>query len=144
MTEVFVVTKGKYSDYSVYGIFVDKNVAEEYAHQLSDKYDTARVEVRPILTKANLHAPIGFRGYHVVMDENGDSTVQREEIRENFETFGYPQVDYKNGEFFHTGLYELCVMTDKGESGAVKIANERRIQLIQQGIWPKKGEVVPE
>ena len=39
MNTVYLVTKGSYSDYSVYGVFTDKALAEEYAAQISDRYN---------------------------------------------------------------------------------------------------------
>jgi len=31
------------------------------------------------------------------------------------------------------------INTDKGAEGAIKIANERRIRMIAENKWPKKG-----
>jgi hypothetical protein len=54
----------------------------------------------------------------------------------------YPVHEFIDGELVETGRYTFYVVTDKGEEGALKIANERRIQLIAANEWPVKGTVV--
>ena len=144
MKEVYLVTKGQYSDYSVYGVFADKTIAEEYAAQISDRWDTAHVSTRPIYDSTNLEAPIGFRGYKVLMDRDGNSEVNIDRVTCADET----ETDYAESEwngtcnYALTGQYNFYVLTDKGEQGAVKIANERRIRMIAENKWPVAGEKV--
>ena len=145
MKEVYLVTRGRYSDYSVYGVFADKDLATEYAEQLTSRWDDARVEPRPLHTSVDdLMAPIGFRAYEVNMDQDGNSHYHRDEITDEYkDRDGYEELDWanNNGTYTKTGRYVFYIVTDKGEEGAIKIANERRIQMIANGTWPKKGDV---
>ena len=148
MKEVYLVTKGSYSDYSVYGVFADKDLATEYAEQLTDRWNDARVETRPLRTSvADLKAPIGFRAFEITMDRDGNSEHHREEIcahhmdRDGYEETGWER---KNDKYLKTGRYHFFVLTDKGVDGAIKIANERRIRMIEGGTWPKQGDVYAE
>lgn len=58
MKEIYLVTQGSHSDYEIRDEFVDKDLATEYAVQISATYDVARVETRPInvekVTQLNL------------------------------------------------------------------------------------------
>ena len=44
MAQVFIVTSGSYSDYSIESVFSDKEVAKKYASLKTNHWDTARVE----------------------------------------------------------------------------------------------------
>lgn len=149
MNTVYLVTKGSYSDYSVYGVFTDKALAKEYAAQISDRYDTGSVSERKIMTQSDLTVPHGFRGYDILMDRDGNSeSIDSAQVVEmENATDGYPDVDTveKNGTYVHvyTGKYNFYVLTDKGEQGAVKIANERRIRMIAENKWPLEGNYEP-
>ena len=145
MKEVYLVTKGKYSDYSVHGVFIDKAIAEEYAAQITDMWSVAQVSTRPIYDSTNLTAPIGFRGYNVLMDRHGNS-----EVSPDLATYDDPlKKDYaesemvcdnnRQGKYVMTGQYNFYVLTDKGEEAAIKIANERRVRMIAENKFPVYG-----
>lgn len=144
--EVYIVTKGDYSDYSIYGVFLDKELAEEFAAQISNDSDSGYVRTDKI--KKELSFPKGFRGYRVEMDIEGNSTVYLEEMRENLENNSYEEIGFTNypvdESWTKTGIYNFYVLTDKGKEGAIKIANERRIQMIAENRFPIKGEVVKD
>jgi len=151
MKEIYLVTQGSYSDYGVRGVFADKDLATEYAAQISNKYETARVDTRQIMTE--LIAPIGYRGYTVTMDIDGDTDqVENDEVGELNVDNSYPDmefcqigrtapedVDHLHRGYITTGKYKFIINTDKGAEGAIKIANERRIRMIAENKWPKKG-----
>lgn len=42
--KVYVITKGSYSDYSIYGVSLDKQKAEVLRKYFSDKYDEGMIE----------------------------------------------------------------------------------------------------
>ena len=42
--KVYVITKGEYSDYSIYGVAIDKAEAEQMREYFSDEYDEANIE----------------------------------------------------------------------------------------------------
>lgn len=143
-TPVYLVTKGSYSDYSVYGIFADKELAEEYAAQISDRWDTAHVSPRTLMTSSDLPSPPGFRAYNIVMDRDGNTQkVQSESCANEGDWYSLYDVEFENKKIKHvyTGRVNFVIKTDKGEEGAIKIANERRIRLIAENEWPEKGKV---
>jgi hypothetical protein len=147
MNEVYLVTRGRYSDYSVYGVFADKSLAEEYAQQISNSYDTAKVETRSIIT--NLIAPVGHRAYDLIMDIDGNtSEIENEEVYDDSSDRSYPELDFvyeRNdvpSHYIQSGKYIFYVVTDKGQEGAIKIANERRVRMIAENTWPEKGKIV--
>jgi hypothetical protein len=147
MNEIYLVTQGNYSDYGVRGVFADKNLATEYAAQISSTYDVALVETRPIMTE--LIAPIGYRGYEVKMDVEGNTDeVENNPVGRDTDESSYADCDFVldspdiwtgNGKYITTGHYNFFICTDKGAEGAIKIANERRIRMIAENKWPKKG-----
>ena len=144
MKEVYLVTKGKYSDYSVHGVFIDKAIAEEYAAQISDRWDTAHVSPRPVYDRSDL-APFGFRGYNVLMDRNGNSEVYADRVIYDEEiNADYAEADFVCGDngkckYQMTGQYNFYVLTDKGEEAAIKIANERLVRMIAENKFPVYG-----
>ena len=144
MKEIYLVTQGSYSDYGVRGVFEDKDLATEYAAQISNKYEAARVDTRQIMTE--LIAPIGYRGYTVTMDIDGNTDeVENDEVGDLNVDNSYPDMEFDllgDGDahgYITTGKYKFIINTDKGTEGAIKIANERRIRMIAENKWPKKG-----
>jgi hypothetical protein len=149
MNEVYLVTRGRYSDYSVHGVFADKSLAEEYAQQISNSYNTAKVETRPIIT--NLIVPVGHRAYDLIMDIDGNaSDIENEEVYDDLLDRSQPELDFVTeryeipSHYIQTGRYRFYVVTDKGQEGAIKIANERRVRMIAENTWPEKGDVVQD
>lgn len=147
-TEVYIVTKGEYSDYGIEGVFLDRVLADEFAAQ--------RHASVSVWTIGELDVPMGHRHYRVTMDEEG-----------NTEQFGVDEIavdegrekdefDYEGDEdgpkskwgycerWIYTGYRRFYITTDMGEEGAIKIANERRVQLIAANQWPRNGQVVEE
>ena len=154
MKEIYLVTQGNYSDYGVRGVFADKDLATEYAAQITTKYEAARVDTRQIMTE--LIAPIGYRGYTVTMDIDGNTDeVESDEVGDLNVDNSYIDMEFgltgrtvlEDGVlrdthgYITTGKYKFIINTDKGAEGAIKIANERRIRMIAENLWPKKGLV---
>jgi hypothetical protein len=147
MSEIYLVTQGNYSDYGVRGVFTDKDLATEYAAQISTKYEAARVNTWQIMTE--LIAPIGYRGYSIKMDVDGNTDeVENDEVGRDTDENSYSDCDFVldspdkwtgNGKYITTGQYNFFICTDKGAEGAIKIANERRIRMIAENKWPRKG-----
>jgi len=148
MKEIYLVTQGNYSDYGVRGVFADKDLATEYAAQISTKYEAARVVTWQIMTE--LIAPIGYRGYSIKMDVDGNTDeVENDEVGRTTDENSYADIDFVldspgDGKYITTGYYNFFICTDKGAEGAIKIANERRIRMISENKWPKKGLTLEE
>jgi hypothetical protein len=137
MKMIYVVTKGEYSDYGIIGVFEDKDVAAEFAAQMCGEVEDYKVK-----TNSDMVLPPNFRRYEIYMCEDG-STL-RVSIREC--DMGSDYADTKvvinpslSFYYVYTGGYVFFVDTNKGETGAIKIANERRVQMIANGKWPQKG-----
>lgn len=148
MNKVFLVVKGQYSDYTVRGVFADKVLADEYAAQISDRWDNGRVSEYEIMTTTDLRHPIGFRGYCVVMDRDGNAVEVSiddvpDDAADSYAGFACTNTEKIDGKYItmYTGEYTFEILTDKGSDGAVKIANERRIQMIVNNKWPVPGEI---
>ncbi len=143
--EVYIVTKGEYSDYGILGAFLDRAVADEFAAQ-------RRAEVE-VWSLGALDLPQGHRRYCVIMDAEGntdqygvdevpsDDTVEDESFYECDESGPKNQWGMYT-RYLYTGLRRMYVTTDMGAQGAVKIANERRIQLLALNRWPEAGKIV--
>lgn len=152
MKEVYIVTKGDYSDYTICQVFDDKELADEFAAQIRGD-----VEVYDISNE--LKYAKGLRGYCVFMRKNGD-VIRTEtiEINDYNKDCVYPAQKPLNlssiasctGSFSAAKLlsntwvnpFELSsygcfyVYTDMGEKGAIKVANERRSMMIANNKWP--------
>jgi len=136
--EIYLVTQGNYSDYGVRGVFTDKDLATEYAAQITTKYETARVDTQQIMTE--LIAPIGYRGYTVSMDIDGNTDeVESDKVGDLNVDNSYADMEFGLHGYITTGKYTFIINTDKGAEGAIKIANERRIRMIAENLWAKKG-----
>ncbi len=140
---VFVVTSGIYSDYHIDGIFSNEGLAKEFVEQKSGLED---VNIRE-WELDRLDFPEGTRYYWVVMDADGKA-----ELNVNYGIYNHDNaVDHNETEYiqtlqgyigYYTGRRIFCIQTTKGEKAAIKIANERRLQLIAGNKWPVKGEKV--
>ncbi len=76
---IYIVTKGAYSDYGIYGVFEDGAIAKEYCNQISGTadYDKAYIEEHEVMDSSNLIIKAGFEMYSIIMEENGDSRGER-------------------------------------------------------------------
>jgi hypothetical protein len=147
-TEVYIIVSGEYSDYRIDAVFLDKTAAEEYVAQNPD----ASIETRQIGCDM---LPEGTRVYRVRMDENGDTAddgmggvevvgADRRLSEDSFES-DYPRDEYGRydcSKYVYSGVRRFYVTTKHGEQGALKIANERRRQLVAENQWPAKGSEV--
>ena len=121
--KIFLVTDGEYSDYHVKGAFSTKEKAEEAIIL----YSAGNIEEREI-DEFPPH-PKGMLPYCVQMDIDGNSLVKRK----NSQGFEFYEKDkwrpYGNN-------VDVCFyMWAKDEQHAVKIANERRTELIATNEW---------
>lgn len=138
---VYIVTEGSYSDYHIIGVFEDEDLAKEYARQ-----NRADVEEHIVKTDTDLELPRGYLKYEVHMRKNGDVISVTGTIpfcTDDCDNVDFSTSSYKKSSYvFKTGTRRFYVSTDMGEEGAIKIANERRIQLIAENKWPIHGEKI--
>jgi len=143
---IFMVTTGSYSDYSVVGVCSTMEKAEELKKLTAADNDIEEI----ILDKFPDH-PTGHYWYQVTMDGRGNTTrVSTEDCisinnKTNHEEWGpygggchCPICCHHLGNNqFPLSLNESMIfnMWAKNEEHAIKIANERRIRLIETNSW---------
>lgn len=139
---VWVIEQGSYSDYRVVGIYSTRENAQEIADIINreDPYDKAEVgewEVDPLISELRA----GWRPFHLVMLADGTVENVRDEERNS----------YNIGNGTHLWLWERTkapaykgkgipdalngTVWAKDREHAIKIANERRVQMIASGEW---------
>ena len=118
--EVYVVTRGWYSDYSIEAVFS----SEKKAQLLVNILDDARIETYEI---DSVEIKEGHRCYIVRMKKDGtvvdvyQSRTSIDDIAVSFD--------------LHKNLWSFQFAKD--EEHAIKIANERRAQIIANNMWGK-------
>ena len=125
---VFLVTRGDYSDYRVCAIFTDKKLAKKYINSFKITYDEFRIEpykLNPFSKELNSN----YKPFFLRMTKQGICT----EINIKDSSYGFETDDLDIGFDMHKNMY-LSVFA-KDEKHAVKIANEKRVQLIAENRW---------
>jgi hypothetical protein len=133
MAQVYIVTSGEYSDYSIDAVFSTPELAKEYTDRFGGEIETWDVD-------APEWPPPGASVYCVTMGQDGSGRCSELETRD-FRA-GYYQVDMRiRWSPDHWALKEgkrqkfelLVVAGDK--KAAVKIANEHRAWMIAMNVW---------
>ena len=135
-TKLYMVTIGCYSDYRVCGIYSTKELADEAVKCWTTQYDTAEIEEQ-VLDELPDHPP-GLYPYKVTMAQDGSNKTVRTSISLDLQADSVDK-EFKthNGRYTYvtTGCY-CFYMFAEDEVHAVKIANERRVQIIANNQWP--------
>lgn len=118
--KVFVVTQGDYSDYHILAVFSTREKAEEYAQAREAEIEEFELDAMPTTGE------LGLAWYYVSMDRDGD-THWVACLKDN---------QFNNAPRTELGVNRMSVhVAAKSKEHAVKIANERRVQLIASGEW---------
>ena len=131
MTEakiIYVVTEGKWSDYHIEGVFSSKELAEAFI-DVQEAERHRQIEVWPLDGPTD-----ALREYlwpiSVCMTRDGTPTRIWK-----YTDFGYGyRASYERGPIILKGTMEIIVLA-RDETHAVKIANEKRTQLIALNQW---------
>lgn len=140
-TQIWLITEGEYSEYCVVAAFSTKDRALSFADSwkpyLSASYrESPQVEEFP-LDPENLNAPPGTKLYSVRMNREGEADAMEDDffdIDYGRRHLGGRLCRGKKPE--DTILLVFCFA--KSEEHAIKIANEKRAQLIAGNEW--RGE----
>lgn len=135
MGDIYVVTKGDYSDYEVVSIFDNEDKAQEFCNRYNEnaEYYKAEVEIYKLNYMGN-QAHKHLYAYQFTMERNGDTSKPRWRYNHQRET----EIEIYTPS---NGVYRLwCNVWAKDAEHAVKIANERRTQMIANGEWRKAEE----
>lgn len=125
---VFLVTRGDYSDYRVCAVFTDKKLAQKYIDSFEKAYDEFRIENYK-LNPFSKELKADYKPYFLRMKKDGTCT----EIYVKDSSYGFESEDLDVGFDIHKDMY-LSVFA-KDEKHAIKIANEKRVQLIAENRW---------
>jgi len=132
MNEVYVVTSGSYSDYRICAVFTDKNLAQKYIDSFKTRVYSDFNEIETYsLNPFNFELQNGYRPYFVRMDRDGNST----ECKISDSDYGF--VEVKQHGFDVKGNMYIHVFA-KDTEHALKITNEKRVQLIANNEWDTK------
>lgn len=149
--KIYVVAVGVYSDYSIVGLYTDIELAKRccryYNPDLADGTDSRsefRIEEYEVNSvKPDGEIPKGLRPWRIYMTRDGtyagDQKVSVCEVRG-----GRRWILLRVEGKYQTPMTKLLgsstfietTMLARDEKHAVKIANERRAQLIALGRWP--------
>lgn len=122
--KVYVVYKGSYSDRHVVGVCSTEELADRLVLLETDGWNTPYWEVYTVDEIPT--CPPGLLPYSVTMDRHGGV----EEIeREGVSKFRPDIDDYGQDNLMYFSAWA------KDKAHAIKIANERRVQLIAMNIW---------
>lgn len=133
---VYLVTAGSYSDYCVLGVYSTPELAADAKLQFNTDNDVETFELDVVPD----HPP-GLFHYNVYMDRNGDTVtdgtrwfpaqVERVAVNSAYAEW----CPYGDGRTVRFAVWATDAVH------AVKIANERRVQLIASGEWTTDDSV---
>ena len=130
MKTIYVLTSGDYSDYKIVAIYDTKEMAEAMRISLNpNEAWPITIEEWP-LNPYSADLQKKYIPYEVIMGKNGDGYVSN---RPECASLGYPgniDVDFPNNSI---NMVTICFAKD--EKHALKIANERRVQIIAANTW---------
>ena len=135
MDKVWAVEEGEYSDYHIVGVFSTK----ENAQIVADLFNGSVVEwpLDPGIEELNA----GLQRFQVFMYRDGSAEV--ESLQRSSYAFPVKSESEQNQVIRSIRLQKgnkswiVPIVWAKDKKHAVKIANERRVQLIAHGKWPE-------
>ena len=127
--KVYIVTSGDYSDYGIDAVFTNKKTAEVFAGKIGGEVEIWEISPSDLIDKIT-HNKI----FCVRMNKEGNTDLVMEE---DFDSGDIKNAMEKKTEIFKAvdGYSMITYMFAKDEKHAVKIANERRVQLIANNEW---------
>lgn len=133
MSEIYIVTSGSNSDYSIDRVFTDKEKAEEFVEFVNthtSRYDQCGIETWQTDEPFSV-PPKGLKRFYVFMHKNGNGARAQTN----------PADKTRQDGVFKYGKQEcICAVVEaRDEKHAIKILNERRTMLIATEQW-KVGE----
>lgn len=129
MKKVFIVTKGCYSDYHIVAVFDSAELANAFKNsfsksEYSDEIYVEEFTINPHKESLNNH----YKPFFVRMKKNGECLECRESG-----TYGFEEESDRCQFDVNFNMYTHAFAKDKEH--AIKIANERRAQLIALDRW---------
>lgn len=126
---VFLVTRGDYSDYRVCAVFTEKSLAEKYIDSFKiNSCEEFRIEIYQ-LNPFSFELKNDYKPFFLRMKRDGECT----EIYVSDSPYGFENENIDIGFDIHKNMYISIFAKD--ETHAIKIANEKRVQLIAEDLW---------
>lgn len=130
---VYIVTEGSYSDYHIIAVFDSAKKAQDFIDAYVPGGEIEKFELNP----CELELREGWKYYCVEMERDGSAHVRTDGaldyIKEAMQNESNLVLRHSGNNVFRTALETYCLAKD--EQHAIKIANERRAQLIASGEW---------
>jgi hypothetical protein len=130
MKKVFLVTRGDYSDYRVCAVFSNKKLAQKYIDSFNPRYDEFRIEDYELDIYQN-ELKKDYKPFFLRMTKEGNCT----EIKIKDSSYDLENENIHIGFDINKNMYISIFAKD--EKHAIKIANEKRAQLIAENNWKK-------
>lgn len=130
MKSVFVVTSGSYSDYRIEAVFSSRLLADGFASCFADcqvtewELDAEQYKIRPD----------GKILFSVNMGRDGDGQARKCSTDETESPLEYIESGMIGSTHYAAEIFGTLYARD--EQHAIKIANEKRGQLIAEDKWP--------
>ena len=133
MAKIYIVTSGTYSDYGIDGVFDTKEVAEKHIEAFGKgRWDEMNIEewqLNP--NEASLKK--GLKAYRVRIDKQGNA----KETEWADSSFGF-KGELPDISFTYDNKLMNCYCFARDRVHAVKIANEKRTQVLAANSWGKR------
>lgn len=132
MKRVYVVTSGSYSDYGIDAIFDSKELAQQFIDAFGGEFTYFNEIEEWSLNPAESELKQGRKPFCVNMNKDGDvELVYRSKDSDEFTGYaGGVSITYRRT----TNTIEVYCFADD-EKHAVKIANEKRTQILALNKW---------
>lgn len=143
INHVYLVIQGDYSSISVVGIFTEKETAERLANKLNnDNDEDGKNWNNCSVSKCKLNelkseVEKGYSFFYLEMDKHGNIKDCRKENEYFYFQYDHSRISFIN-DIMDIRLYA------KNRKHAIKIANERRRELILLNKWGAKDEDLAE
>ena len=136
---IYIVTSGEYSDYGINAVFSKKELAQNFITVTvePDDYISFEIEEWPLDEYEALIQKFKDKKlsvYMVSMFRNGDVEKVREEIDRVIWIDTALKKEYNLWTDNRIGMWVIA----RNEKHAIKIVNEKRVQLIAENKWPEK------
>lgn len=134
--EVYIVTSGEYSDYSIDAVFTKVKLAKAYVERYGGRIEIHETNPSEKFIKE------GISYWTIMMQKNGDIhhvplvRVPDQNLRENV---GFVIRTSNVHPQFSSDLLFSYTLADSEEK-AIKIANERRTVILANNLWGKEKE----
>lgn len=134
MKQLFIVTSGEYSDYSIIACFSTEKKAKDFMKYFSglSKWNSPRVEVYGLDPPITEQVKKGYTVYRIIMLRDGGIESIKDEGPDDLYRGSHYYVWFRKTTLSDVIVVNACAKT---REQAIKIANDFRAQSIAQNEW---------